>query len=156
MLSNYKVTNQDAKTREKKREEEKTRFQGALSPKGEAAPQDKNAMKDGGYTHAFSSKTHVWTTLRIKEGKGIYFNKYNIKIREETRSTTTTRVPVMDASGGLFVMIAAAGIHDHNNRTVLQDEAIEVENQSNSNEDSDNDDDSDEESDEESVNPRVH
>eukprot|EP00957_Ditylum_brightwellii_P163945 12481782-Ditylum_brightwellii.AAC.1 len=46
------------------------------------------------------------------------------------KSTTTTRVPVMDASGGLFAMMAAAGIHDHNNRAILEEEVIEVEDES--------------------------
>eukprot|EP00957_Ditylum_brightwellii_P081029 6163354-Ditylum_brightwellii.AAC.1 len=67
-------------------------------------------------------------------------------------STTTTRVPVMDASGGLFAMMAATGIHDHNNRAMLQ-EVLEVEDEdkSDSNEESDNNKESN--SNEESVDP---
>eukprot|EP00957_Ditylum_brightwellii_P172693 13146496-Ditylum_brightwellii.AAC.1 len=74
------------------------------------------------------------------------------KSERKSISTTTSRVPVMVASGGLFTMVAVTGIHDHNIRAMLQDEAIKVEVESESNEESDKEigEESGEESDKES------
>eukprot|EP00957_Ditylum_brightwellii_P180139 13721940-Ditylum_brightwellii.AAC.1 len=57
----------------------------------------------------------------------------------------------MDVSGGLFAMIAAAGIHYHNNKAMLQDEVIEVEDKIDTNEKSEINEESDKGCDEESV-----